>query len=508
MKRCIIFAAVSTEEQTREGKSSITDQLTRQRERAARNQWIVTDEIIIEGFSRRYYTFSEFAEAAANEGHADALRMFDHWAKKDFEVLSCRDLSRLGREQSILSEVIARTIDAGAVIMPLDEAPIDATNYRMHSAISGIGASEHIDKLVRYRAMGMAERVKAGKRASNVPLFFYTDSNDMLRPDRAKYQRLFDDFAELFLLGTSYNMLPERMAERGHVRANGKPHTSQTFKMLMARSLTWGHNTFNRTGKTQNNSTNIHFALWATGRGTPPEGVLFVRDVCEPIWSGEMKEAMIDEFERRLHAIRGSASPSETYAFTSLCVCAECGRNMVIQNNKPLRYMVCNRGRLLTPPCPNRRFVRYETIQDFVDAWLAHIPLSPSDVTRPIPDTPPDRLTSLDKDLARLEARIDALMDVLSEAPVNERATYQQKITALTSQREALQAERVRVVASDLEADHLRRSREAALKILADDSLWAMDGRTANQLLRKILGNLRILCNDGEVVGMRDIKHG
>ena len=64
-------------------------------------------------FSRRFYNYPEFVEAAALDGFHDPARMVDHWKKRDFDVLIARDLSRLGREQGILGEFIPRTIDVG-----------------------------------------------------------------------------------------------------------------------------------------------------------------------------------------------------------------------------------------------------------------------------------------------------------------------------------------------------------------------------------------------------------
>lgn len=508
-KRCIIWVAVSSPEQAADDRESIPDQIRRQQERADRNGWLVIDQIVIEGFSRRFYTFAEFAEAAAAAGHTDALRMYDHWTAKDFDILSCRDLSRLGREQSILSEVIARTIDAGAVILPLDEAAVDSTNYRMTGGVSGIMSAQHIDNMKRGRDMGMKGRAARGHKISRVtPMFYLEDSDGILYPDRERYQRLFDDISELFLKGTSFEQIPYELETRGHVSPiTGHRFHKQLVRRILLTSRTYGHAEYNRTGR-KRGSTTIRAELWVTGRYDAPPDVFFKRDVTEPIWAGQEREDIIDELERRYNGIRGASRPYNTYALSRICVCETCGRFMSVQRTNPHRktigyYVVCHNGRLHRNGCDNNRMVRFDLIESYIDGIIRAITQDASYLATDAPER--SRIPLIDRDIDRLSLRINNLIELIADAPPTARPDFQAKIDALSSQRDALRAERIRAAASEREAEYTRRQRVSAIEVLGTRSIWDLPGTQANQLLRKLLGVYRLKCNDGDVTGLRVI---
>jgi hypothetical protein len=116
----VLWCAVSSAEQAADEKASLGEQERELRELAAREDWQIVDVLIVPGFSRRYYNFPEFAEAAAREGIEAGKRLLEHFDRRDFDVFACRDGSRFGREQSIFGEVVARVIDSGArPVMPL-----------------------------------------------------------------------------------------------------------------------------------------------------------------------------------------------------------------------------------------------------------------------------------------------------------------------------------------------------------------------------------------------------
>lgn len=509
-KRVVIWVAVSSEAQTGEKKESVSDQLRRQLERANKNNWVVIDQIIIDGFSRNFLTYQEFCDAAEKEGFHDPLRMWKHW-EQGFDILSCRDIDRIGREQSIVAEFISRTMQAGAIILPLDSSSVDLQNYRFASAMQGMGAASHIDKLKAGRDMGMRGRAKRGEQISwRIPRFYVLDENKKLVPNRETYQRLFDDIYELFTAGTSYEQMPEKLAARGHFNpTTGKRYDKVMVKRLLLAARTWGHAEFNRTGVKRGMGTMRH-ETWITGRGEPPDDVMFERDVCEPIWQGEQKEAMIDELERRFYAIRGAARPNSTYAFSMLCICGGCGRYMAMQMQRgDIKQLcaLCHKGRL-RKGCPNPRAVHITKLEDFMTAFI-HELLRHPDAAIAYTTTPaPSRLPAIDRDIARLQLRINNLIDMASTANAASRADYQTKIDGLITQRDTLQTERARYEVEHREQAHIQASRLRALEdvqaagVLA---LWSQPQTTQNQLLRKILGNLRILCNDGEPVGLREV---
>lgn len=507
-KRVIVWARVSSEEQGAANKESIPQQLARQRQLAADNGWTVVDELITD-FSMNFFTYDEFSKAAAAAGWYDPLRMWEHWKNKDFDILTCRYLDRVGREQSILSEFIGRTMKAGAIIVPLDEATVDGINYRMTSAIAGLGAAQHVDKLKSGREMGQRGHASRGEKLGNrVPMFYQMTADKKLVPDRARYQRFFDDLYELFIAGTSYEQLPFALEQRGHVHpVSGKRFDRTVVKYLMITARTWGHGEYNRKNR-KNGRTSLRAEHWITGRSEPPPEVFFQRNVCEPIWQGEQYEEMLDELERRFFAIRGAARPHRTYAFSALCVCDVCGTPMIVQalphNLTTFYYMKCPNGRR-HDGCTNNLGVRFEKIQDLLTAFIEERLRDPSAVLTVIAPPVNNRLPAIERDLAKAQAKLDNLIDLISEQQHSARADFQAKIDAATANRDALRAEKARHEFTAREVAHQERSRLKALDELREmgvPRLWEQPTTKQNQILRKALGNLRVACDHGEPVGM------
>jgi hypothetical protein len=63
----------------------------------------------------------------------------------------------------------------------------------------------------------------------------------------------------------------------------------------------------------------------------------------------------------------------------------------------------------------------------------------------------------------------------------------------------------LRVLANEREAAYTQRQRDTALAAIRLTSIWDMPTTQANQFLRKLFGNRRIVCNEGDVTGLRVI---
>lgn len=66
-KRALIWAAVSTREQDKEGKYSLEAQQKDGAIVCERMGWQVVDTLVVPGFSRDYYTLAEVATAAEDQ---------------------------------------------------------------------------------------------------------------------------------------------------------------------------------------------------------------------------------------------------------------------------------------------------------------------------------------------------------------------------------------------------------------------------------------------------------
>lgn len=226
--RAVLWCAVSDEKQARDEKISLVEQERLLRQKAEDEGWLIVDVLIVPGFSRRFYNYPEFIEAAAREGIDAPRRMMDHWQAQDFDVLTCRYGSRFAREQSIFGEVVARTIDGGARIYTIENGWVDKSNYRMFISMVGYSSAAEVDQLKQRFQDGMNKRAERGLPVSAQIVISHKVIRDdlgnalelVVNEDR---RRMFDDLAEILLTGISWGEIPNLLFERGHATKKGKP---------------------------------------------------------------------------------------------------------------------------------------------------------------------------------------------------------------------------------------------------------------------------------------------
>jgi DNA invertase Pin-like site-specific DNA recombinase len=103
--RALLWLAVSTPEQAKDEKQSLTAQNDDCKAACEAHGWTVVDVLLIPGFSRRFLDLYEFARAAAADGHDDGWKLIRHLEAGDFDVFVCRDGDRFGRSQALFSRI-------------------------------------------------------------------------------------------------------------------------------------------------------------------------------------------------------------------------------------------------------------------------------------------------------------------------------------------------------------------------------------------------------------------
>jgi len=135
MTRALIWTAVSTIPQTE--RDSLDQQETDARAHCEASGWAVAATLSVPGHSREYIQYDE----AANGMEAyRALR--EHLRARDFDVLVCRSLDRLGRTPSLIHQVAAYCQQAGVRIHCLNlpmtgNTTADAFLLAIGSAVAG-----------------------------------------------------------------------------------------------------------------------------------------------------------------------------------------------------------------------------------------------------------------------------------------------------------------------------------------------------------------------------------
>lgn len=506
--RAILMLAVSTGVQAAALKQSLPEQDERLHEVGAQRGWDIVDIIIVPGFSRVFYTYREFADAAAEMGIDAPMRMFEHWNRRDFDVFAVSSGDRFGREQSIFAEVVARTIDTGANVFTLRDGDIHKGNYRMFVSMAGYSASAEIDELVRRHKFGSAKRAKRGLPTTShglIPSHITVGKGDtehaVVNEDA---RRLFADIAEFLLAGYSFRSMPNLLAERGHFRADGKPYPFSTIHQWLVHPTLYGN-----TAQGFNNAdTGRGRGFWIFDPDEPaPEHVTIHYGTHPPMYEGETAERVKAEMRRRFNE-SGRGKPMPRRKFTSLVVCDYCHCASSYRDAGNYIGMRC-RSRMfqsLENDCPNTRLVNEKKLIRFTDDLLRTLAAT-SDwsllFTDVEPDDTPQRLASIEREIASVNQQAKELMQERSTVPAVFMEQFKENMDTLAARMEALKVEQVRLKrqsrATSPDASQVQAL--ADYKKLPPGAFWQLPNIEINQWLSRLLGKRRLVIADGDVIG-------
>ncbi len=513
--RAVIWCAVSTKIQATDDKISLADQEQQARALCEKNAWPVVAVLKVPGFSRDYFTIAECAAAMAAEG-IDAFRdLQDLISRRAFDLLICYGGDRFARKQSLHSEIVERVIDAGARIFILrNNAFVDASNYRMFSAMDGFRSASEIDVLKERNRLGRDARVPRGLPQGEVPLSHILVRDEKGHPLRLELrpglERFWPDLANLLLAGHGYTSIARALRDLGHRNpATGRAFSPTTLHRLLHNPFVWGVSARHYAGR---------YGLWAFDESVPlPEGVLLDRSPSTPIpsvWTGPLAMQIQSELRRRAEIIRGTARPFNSYVFTGLLICAECGRRFIhsrrFWNNKPYGYWHCSnaeRRQVNLARCGNRRKIPDSRVRDQVTRFLLRW-LSLARPELPLPADPQLearlRAASLREEIAALTQQIETLIARQAIAPLNLQEFYIRRLDESSIYLDQLRAS-LRQAESALEPAHLVEARALAYAELQAedlDALWRTPSH-ANQLLHRLLGRHRFVVASGQIVSVR-----
>lgn len=500
MMRAILWVSVSSEAQAASDRASLEEQERALAQTAREFNWDVIDTIRVPGFSRSFWTYAEFCAAAEGIEITDPARMWNYWRRRSFDILAAVTFSRFAREQSIMAEVIGRTIDAGARVYAVQGGWIDANNRRPMAAMAGLSSATEVDELRRRHKFGMIGRVKRGL-PTRTGLTHVIVRDERGRPVAAEVneanRRLFDDLFDLVVHERiPYNQLEAAMAERGHCDVDGRPYKHGRFWRLLHAPLTYGHTHYGagRAGWPAGGP-------WAYGVGEPPEGATINWNAAPPVYTGEQAERLLAELRRR-PLMRGSARPRETRAFTAVFRCAVCGRVMTVTHPRRSDSSIRCKGKHKIPAyCTAINAIHSRDARAFFDVIVDRFVASNGELlTAPAPA--PDRGRELAQIAAEIDAllvELDGLITVQGRAHPSTRDRYQARIDALGQRLEPLQARRGQIAASveATAAQHERRISAARALAAVRENIWERPEAEINQLLLWMLGDLRVYVTPG-----------
>ncbi len=521
--RALIVNAVSRTEQAADDKESMKHQLESNTAICDHYRWEVIDVIDIPGYSRNFLTLRELVEAASADGEHGPARLEAHILARDFDVMVVRITNRFNREQSLNAEIITRVVRMGGRIYSQADGLIDESNYRAIIAITGFRDAGEIDELKRRRWIGLLARAAKGLPVGgHVPdshrIVYNTATGEAERIElREEFFPIWRDLVTVLLEGVGYNQIEQEMFRRFRHGKDGEPYAPGKFSKLLFKPYFWGNNVIRKRSVV---SSYVE-GLWAFDSSeTPPSGVYVFYGTHEPVYKGETARRVQAELRRRTGTQNGAGARFGISMFTNLVLCDDCHAYFGYQRKRVkgeivYTYLRCYRENYEDYSkrvfCRNRRHIREEVIKTWLDKRLRQW-LEVGGVSFEIPDESSQALKhveNLRRAIARLQTRLDRLIEETLEADADLRLDYRKRIRTtkddLLRAREHLQAEESQLQQHAAQHD-IQQGVLNNISAQGVDEFWAQSPIVINQQLHALLGHVRLVVRDARIVGYIDAR--
>lgn len=521
-KRALVWAAVSTTPQANEEeKFSIPRQVEDGKAFCQHEGAQIVDVLVVPGHSRDYRSLDHLA-ADARKKNIDAFdRLIEHFRKRDFDFLWCRDANRFARKASLL-HFIAETIveDCGALIYSQNDGLwVDEDNVDMWATMQGFKTRSEVKWFVRATKDGLSKRAERGLTTTRVPFSHIVLRDANGKPtgvvvDESK-RRLFDDLFELMVNErTPFNLLERILYERfGHVDSSGFPYYEKSMYQILYHPLTWGHTCYGYTQRRKNGSRRRKGAWVFDDTLQPPDDVEVHRDTVPAVYTGEQAARLKAELRRRSE-IFGNRRPATTFAFSGLFVCDECQYTLSIASNPRKKIRVAYALRCTTnngrrehhSTCDQSDYwVSIDYLRKYVDELLRRLIIT-RDLSELDPQTSSGegQLTQLESEIAALEQELESLIMLQGKAHPATQATYQKRIDTIGERLEILHKRELDVRVYTRNFNRQKQESLAALDQIEKviDSIWTLDETSIHQLLSRLMGSRRFVVRDGVIMGI------
>lgn len=522
-KRCVIWCAVSSEEQAKDDKLSLSTQESEMREYAQAQGWDVVHVFMWDGYSRwesdPIAALEDFAEQGRFEYH-ELRRM---WRERAFDVLLLYTHSRAGRSFTMQSWVVENVIRHGGEIYRIHGGWINKRDYAFQIGIGGVLSTADIDRLIEQRFHAMNQRASQGlPTTSKPPLSHLVRRDELGKPltDQrghplpmivdTRLRRLWDDAAALLLEGVSFKALEIELYKRfGHVDASGKPYASNTVRSNLLSPGFWGHSARHyKDGRKHG----WKIGAWVYDDTLPaPDGVLLHRNTHEAVYTGERADQVRAELRRRETVARGRSSSYASGRFTGLFICGECTYYFGYSRKGKYSYLYCgarNVGVYRSRMCNQQRGLTERQAQDFIDALLRQaldtdLLASAFDEAALETVQPMHRAELIRSELADLEEQAQRLVLKQATAPDTLSHIYDAEIKRIGERHVILRNQVEQAQYIEAHAKQQAREEQSVLGELRDLGLptfWSQPDQTVNQLLHRLMGTKRFIVLDGEIL--------
>jgi hypothetical protein len=327
----LVWGAVSSEKQDAPGTISLDVQIELCKAACVSHHWTVAETLRM-AHSRYFTDLNKWASSLMKKGNPAGFRFLELWEQKGFDVLVVHTMDRLGSTSSMITRVIEETVRMGAIIYVVnDDTIINLQNYTVIIAFASIFTTTRMQKVRQMREIHIDARVPLGGPGLRHGGWSHVVKRGLTRGDdrlvvNEELRHVWVDAAHLFVdqqIPSDY-IEEELYKQFGHVSPKtGKPFLRSTYYQMLHRATFWGHSVrhFGTIAGHRRHMSNY----WAYDLSEPvPEGIVMYRNTHEPVYTGELAEAVIAELKRR-HGIRGRAKPKTELWASGLLFCANCG---------------------------------------------------------------------------------------------------------------------------------------------------------------------------------------
>lgn len=507
--RAIIWSAVSSPDQAKPDKISLTEQEELCRAFCAAQGFVVVAHLQVPGHSRAETDILTLFDDYAQLGCMAYHNLREHWQRGDFDVLVAFSPSRIGRSMSIQALVFENIVKRGRRMYFLQGGWVDDANASQFIALSGMAVTSETRYRTAMTAKAKSARVAAGLHANKPPV-----THRVVRDERGNGVRLelredvraaLDAAADLLLAGHGWGTMGKLMKAMGFRPLVGVKWGRSTLWKVFHTPHTWGHSAEGFVNR---------YGLWACDPSAPlPAGARIFRDTLPAVWEGERALAIQDELRRRTTIIKGRSAPRTKYALTGLLVCG-CGRRLSMGWNRYTRkdgsehrshYWACPYSRnavISETPCTDHKVLSDARAKAQISAFLtryfeAH-GVDPAILNKAQPS--PSRAEFLAAEITAIEAEIDALILQQIRAPEAVRSRYDALLADSARRLEATRAAHS-VQQAQIKPHSVARQRDALAWLLGNlDTLWTLEPMRANQALFAALGAARFRVQAGTII--------
>ncbi len=522
-KRCVIWCAVSSEEQAKDDKLSLSTQEYELRAFAEEQGWDIVRVFLWDGYSRWESDPVSALEDFAAQGRFEYHELRRLWQERGLDVLLLYTHSRAGRSFTMQSWVVENVIRHGGEIYRIHGGWINKRDYAFQIGIGGVLSTADIDRLIEQRFHAMNQRASQGLPTSSSPPMSHVvlrdDMGRVLHDERGrpmsmvvneKLRRFWTDAAQLFLDGISFKAMELELYKRfGHTAPNGKVYPANTVRSAYLNPNFWGHSARHfKDGRKHG----WKIGAWVYDESLPaPEGVLLHRNTHEPVYHGELADRVRAELRRRDTVARGRSSSYRSGRFTGLFVCGECTYYFGYSRKGKYSYLYCgarNVGIYRSRLCNQKSGLTEAQAQNFIDALLRRVldtgalAAAFEEVART--DTPDDQRTDLIRqELADLEDQVQRLVLKQATAPGNLSHIYDAEVRRL-GERHVILKNQIEQAFYQEQRAHVEQVEEGLvlgeLRELGLEAFWQQPDRAINQMLHQLFGEKRLVVIDGEIL--------